>query len=193
MAGASTSFSDRVPNSASMTISPPGVPGVTAARGPVAGGYSSSFSLKNSGVASVGATPRALMPITFPVSGLKMRACVSPPQLSESNIVQAAASMAQVASTALPPRAKIMAPAVAARGFPVIATQCFPWRAGFTVGWASSSRAVERNRVRLAKIKDFIERMGSPMPIGSQGGHTLLSMPMKRNNTPAGLQPARLD
>ena len=53
-----------------MTSRPPGVPGVTAASGPYAGGYSSFFDLKNSGVAPVGATPSALMPMTFFVFGL---------------------------------------------------------------------------------------------------------------------------
>jgi hypothetical protein len=38
-------------------------------------------------------------------------------------MVDVAASMAQAASTALPPWWKILAPAVAPSGFPVIATQ----------------------------------------------------------------------
>jgi hypothetical protein len=38
-------------------------------------------------------------------------------------MVQTAPSMAQAASTALPPLAKTRAPAVAASGFPVMATQ----------------------------------------------------------------------
>lgn len=58
---------------------------------------------------------------------------VSPPQPSVSHIVQVAASIAAAASTALPPFAKIMAPAVAASGLPVIATQCRPCSTGFTV------------------------------------------------------------
>ena len=62
-----------------------------------------------------------------------MSACVSPPQLSVSHIVQTAASIAHVASTALPPFSKIFAPAVAPSGLPVIATQCRPWSTGFTV------------------------------------------------------------
>src|SRR5512133_940469 len=62
-----------------------------------------------------------------------MSACVSPPQLSTSHIVQVAASMAHAASTALPPRSKIMAPAVAARGLPVMAIQCTPCNGGFWV------------------------------------------------------------
>ena len=39
-------------------------------------------------------------------------------------MVQVAASIAHAASTALPPRSKIRAPAVAASGLPVIASQC---------------------------------------------------------------------
>ena len=61
--------------------------------------------------------------MTFPVLGLKMSACVSPPQLRTSNMVAVAASIAAAASTALPPRWKIVAPAVAPNGFPVMATQ----------------------------------------------------------------------
>jgi hypothetical protein len=41
-------------------------------------------------------------------------------------MVEVAPSMAQAASMALPPRANIIAPALAARGLPVIAAQ---WRA----------------------------------------------------------------
>ena len=52
-----------------------------------------------------------------------MSAWVSPPQESTSHIVVTAASMAQAASTALPPRANIIAPAVAASGLPVMAIQ----------------------------------------------------------------------
>src|SRR6266511_2116009 len=49
MAGSSTCLSDNVPYSASITINPPGLPGVSAASGPSAGGYLSFFSLKKSG------------------------------------------------------------------------------------------------------------------------------------------------
>ena len=52
-----------------------------------------------------------------------MSACVSPPQDRTSHIVEVAASMAQAASTALPPRSNMRAPAVAASGLPVIAIQ----------------------------------------------------------------------
>jgi hypothetical protein len=47
--------------------------------------------------------------------------------------VDVAAIMAQAASTALPPRAKIFAPAVAPSGLPVIAIQCWPCSGGFWV------------------------------------------------------------
>jgi hypothetical protein len=63
--GARTSASDIVPYSASMTMMPPGVPGVTAASGPYSGGAVMPLPLNSSGVAPVGATPSALMPITF--------------------------------------------------------------------------------------------------------------------------------
>ena len=70
MAGASTCFRLIVPNSASIVISPPGVPGVTAASGPYSGGYAMPLPRKNSGVAPVGATPRPLIAMTLPVFGL---------------------------------------------------------------------------------------------------------------------------
>jgi hypothetical protein len=65
-----------------------------------------------------------------------MSAWVSPPQPKVSHIVDVAANIAQAASTALPPREKIMAPAVAASGLPVTATQCLPCNTGFAVFWA---------------------------------------------------------
>src|SRR3954451_2792847 len=82
---------------------------------------------KNSGVAPVGATPRASRAITLCVFGFQIRTWVSPPQPRGSHMVQAAASMAAVASTALPPFWNIIVPAVAASGLPVMASQ---WRAG---------------------------------------------------------------
>ena len=92
-----------VPYSASIVMRPPGVPGVTAASGPSEGGYSIPCPWKNSGVAPVGATPRALIPMTFFCSGCQISAWVSPPQLRASNMVAVAPSMAQAASTAFPP------------------------------------------------------------------------------------------
>src|SRR6185295_4794546 len=62
-----------------------------------------------------------------------MSACVSPPQLNTSHMVAVAAIIAQAASTALPPFWNVMAPAVAASGLPVIATQCWPCSGGFCV------------------------------------------------------------
>jgi hypothetical protein len=49
-----------------------------------------------------GCTPKAFIPITFLSSGYRINACVSPPQLNTSHMVQTAASIAQEASTALP-------------------------------------------------------------------------------------------
>src|ERR1700704_676798 len=66
-----------------------------------------------------------------------MSAWVSPPQESVVQAVAVAAIMAQAASTALPPRSKIFAPAAAAIGLPVTAIQCCPYSAGFWVrAWA---------------------------------------------------------
>src|ERR1051326_2907965 len=62
-----------------------------------------------------------------------MSACVSPPQERVSHIVQVAAIMAAAASTAFPPRSKIIAPAVAAIGLPGTAIQWLPWSGGFSV------------------------------------------------------------
>jgi hypothetical protein len=52
-------------------------------------------------------------------------------------MVAVAASIAQAASTAFPPCWKTIAPAVAPRGLPVIATQWRPWSTGLAVCWAS--------------------------------------------------------
>ena len=51
-------------------IAKAGVPGVTAASGPNSGGNFMPCLWKNSGVAPVGATPSALIPMTLPVLGL---------------------------------------------------------------------------------------------------------------------------
>jgi len=48
-------------------------------------------------------------------------------------MVEVAAIIAHAASTALPPRSNIIAPAVAASGLPVIAIQCLPCSGGFCV------------------------------------------------------------
>src|SRR5512136_211142 len=86
-----------------------------------------------------------------------MRAWVSPPQLRTSCMVQTAPSIAQAASTAFPPLAKIMAPAVAASGFPVIATHSRPWRTGFSVRWPDNPSAVRpTHRTRIARKIAFI-------------------------------------
>ena len=76
-----------------------------------------------------------------------MSAWVSPPQLRVSHIVQPAAIIATAASTALPPRSKIMAPTVADSGLPVTAIQCRACSGGFSVRiCAVTTAAVERKR-----------------------------------------------
>src|SRR5205085_4554456 len=83
-----------------------------------------------------------------------MSACVSPPHGSVSHIVAVAAIIAQAASTALPPCWKIIAPAVAASGLPVIAIQYRPCRGGFCVRCALSlhgklsSNIADSNRLK---------------------------------------------
>ena len=52
--------------------------------------------------------------------------------------MQVAASIAAAASTALPPFWNIIAPAVAARGLPVMATQWRPWSTGLAVAAIAS-------------------------------------------------------
>ena len=88
---------------------------------------------KNSTVAPLGATPSALIAITRFSTGCQISACVSPPQCSVSHIVAVAAIIAQAASTALPPRSNIFAPAVAPSGLPVIAIHSCPCTGGFSV------------------------------------------------------------
>src|SRR5579862_783594 len=86
-----------------------------------------------------------------------MSACVSPPQESVSHMVEVAAIIAQAASTALPPRSKIIAPAVAASGLPVTAIQCAPWSAGFWVRASAGARAAASSTAvaasRLVRVR----------------------------------------
>ncbi len=94
-----------------------------------------------------------------------MSACVSPPQPRVSCMVQTAASMAQAASTAFPPFRKVIAPAVAPSGFPVMATQCFPWRMGFVVR-SSEVRAADRTkRMTSMKGKNFPDKAKTSFPV----------------------------
>src|SRR5215510_13698490 len=79
-----------------------------------------------------------------------MSACVSPPQLRVSHIVEVAAIIAQAASTALPPLMKMRAPAVAASGLPVMATQFCPCRTGLTV--FAVSGVVKPNNANITAI-----------------------------------------
>src|SRR3954447_15315848 len=58
--------------------------------------------------------------------------------------------MAQAASTALPPRANIIAPAVAPSGLPVMAIQCRAWRGGFCVCGRCWAEADAGTAVRMA-------------------------------------------
>src|ERR1044071_2620165 len=81
-----------------------------------------------------------------------MSACVSPPHDSVSHIVQVAAIIAAAASTALPPRSKIIAPAVAASGFPVTAIQCAPCSGGFCVFCAAAVEATSSRAAIMARF-----------------------------------------
>src|SRR5437867_2471074 len=75
-----------------------------------------------------------------------MRACVSPPHARTSHIVVTTPSIAQAASTALPPFWNIIAPAVAPRGFPVIASQCAACSGGFCVRAARSGPVTKQRQ-----------------------------------------------
>src|SRR6476619_1855435 len=77
-----------------------------------------------------------------------MIACVSPPQLNTSHMVQPAANMAQAASMALPPCVNIIAPAFADNGLPVIAIQFLAWSGGFCVFCAIVERVKNKQKSR---------------------------------------------
>jgi hypothetical protein len=80
-------------------------------------------------------------------------------------MVAAAASMAQAASTAFPPRENVNAPAVAASGFPVIAIQCLPYSFGLAAfcacAGAMTNSAIHKARVTAAMTPRQLEIMGS--------------------------------
>src|SRR5206468_2612701 len=80
------------------------------------------------------------------------RACVSPPQARTSHIVVTAPSIAQAASTALPPLWNIIAPASAESGLPVIAIQCRACKGGFCV-LSAASAAEARQRGKTAATR----------------------------------------
>src|SRR6188474_1323066 len=91
-----------------------------------------------------------------------MSAWVSPPQESTSHIVATAASIAQAASTALPPRVNIIAPAVAPSGLPVMAIQCRAWSCGFWVGgrcWAGADAGRAESTANARASRDGTEHM----------------------------------
>src|SRR5436853_7894666 len=93
-----------------------------------------------------------------------MRAWVSPPQLRVSHMVQVAASIAQAASTALPPFWKIIAPAVAARGLPVIASHFFACRGGLLV----AARVMRDRRAAAGMTRERLRCIEPPL-IGGDG------------------------
>src|SRR4030042_2763860 len=113
--------------------------------------------MKKSGVAPEGATPRALTPMTFPFRGLEIKAWGSPPQLRTSYMVHTAASMAHEASTAFPPARNILAPAVAANGLPVMATQFRPCSTGFSVRADETGPGRKKSTSQKAVIQAIIE------------------------------------
>src|SRR4026208_1079134 len=95
-----------------------------------------------------------------------MSACVSPPQLSVSHIVEVAAIIAHAASTALPPLMKVAAPAVAARGLSVTATQFWPCRGGLTVFAAAAVHASARAAASKDMCVSAFMRQLYPVPTG---------------------------
>src|SRR6266496_1858553 len=90
-----------------------------------------------------------------------MSACVSPPQESVSHIVEVAAIIAHAASTALPPFWKIVAPAVAASGLPVMASHFRAWSGGLLVAASDTTTAIDtaatpRAARRIRAPRDFV-------------------------------------
>jgi hypothetical protein len=85
-------------------------------------------------------------------------------------MVEVDAIIAQAASTALPPFWNIIAPVVAARGLPVIATQWRPWRTGLAVRWAKTvtESIREKRTVTVRGSNEFI--MISPYGAGDVFG-----------------------
>src|SRR6478672_4241925 len=75
-----------------------------------------------------------------------MIACVSPPQLNTSHMVQPAANIAHAASMALPPCVNIIAPAFAERGLPVMAIQFLACSGGFCVFCAMLERVMSKKK-----------------------------------------------
>ena len=67
-----------------------------------------------------------------------------------------AASMAHEASTAFPPRANISAPAVAASGLPVMASQCRAWSGGFSVVWASRGAPAQQSMPSASRVQERV-------------------------------------
>src|SRR5438876_1160661 len=80
-------------------------------------------------------------------------------------MVVTAASIAHAASTGLPPFWNIIAPAVAASGLPVIATQWRPCKAGFWVRWpARTPGAIAMRRAATRRRRGTA--IGAPSEIG---------------------------
>src|SRR5437867_3893143 len=96
-----------------------------------------------------------------------MSACVSPPQLTSSYIVQTTASMAQAASMALPPCSNVWAPAIAPSGLPVMAIQCRPCNGGLCVAEYGSGVAAQQEDAK--QIRNQGEAAANIFMAGPQG------------------------
>src|SRR5690606_27646 len=97
-----------------------------------------------------------------------MSAWVSPPQCSTSHMVAVAASMAQAASTALPPCWQVRAPAAAPRGVPVMATQCWPCSTGLlgrdSAAGTAAGPAASRSATKSAALTRLLSGPGPERP-----------------------------
>src|SRR5664280_1310987 len=121
-----------------------------------------------------------------------MSAWVSPPQLRVSHMVQPAAIIATAASTALPPRSKIMAPAVTDSGLPVIAIQCMACRGGFSVRiCAVRTAGVERKRKTDTSRRIIGNSVASVYALQLPGGPAFLFHCVRPSVLPRGLRPGR--
>src|SRR6266508_1219194 len=124
-----------------------------------------------------------------------MSACVSPPQESVSHIVQVAAIIAHAASTALPPFWKIIAPAVAASGLPVIASHLRACRGGLFVAATATAHTVqianttpvrERAPHRIRPLRDLVIAASSLAPLDWSGGCYRAAPPRLDDQSAAG-------
>ena len=178
--------SESVPYSASITMSPPGVPGVTAASGPYSGGYLSPCDGRTPASRPVGATPSALMPMTFfgaRVVDERLRLAAPAQRVPHRRRWRRASRRRR--RPRCRPAGRSSRPAVAASGLPVIASSA---RSRVPGRWESSGRraggaAAPRSDTRPARAKGEAERGGGGKPRGARSAGR--AAPGERRATPS--------